>query len=139
MNKRLTKRVFVAAKFGPNFHRLLEAISQALSRASDTLGLDLQSVRPDESPSTLSPRDTILGHIKQADLIIADVSGPSPNVLWEIGYAHGLGKPTLLLSEQDGDVPFDVSDHRFLLYRASDPTSNIVARLAEAVVDSFQD
>jgi hypothetical protein len=138
MDKKPRRQVFIAARFGPGFDRLLEVISKALSSASDTLGIEL--VRFDESsPSTLSILDLIREQIGQADLMIADVSGPNPNVMWEIGFAQALKKPTLILSEQGGDVPFDLRDRRVLLYRPTDPMPNLVARLTEALVDSFRE
>jgi len=39
----------------------------------------------------------VMGAIKGADLIIADLSGHNPNVLYELGFAHALRKPTVLL------------------------------------------
>ena len=39
----------------------------------------------------------ILDRIREADLIIADVSRQNPNVLYEVGFAHALRKPTILL------------------------------------------
>jgi nucleoside 2-deoxyribosyltransferase len=36
--------------------------------------------------------------IATADLVIADLSGQNPNVFYEVGIAHTLGKPVLLLA-----------------------------------------
>ena len=58
--------------------------------------------------------------IERAVLVIADITEANPNVLLEIGYAWGLGRPTLLLSRRSSfsaeKVPFDVRGHRCLLY-----------------------
>ena len=40
----------------------------------------------------------ILQAIGDADLIVADLSEHNPNVMYELGFAHALGKPTILLA-----------------------------------------
>lgn len=47
-----------------------------------------------------------------SDLIIVDISGFNPNVMYEMGLAHTLNKPTILLSQELGRnerLPFDIS------------------------------
>ncbi len=41
------------------------------------------------------------------------------NVFYELGYAHALGKPTILLAEKGKQLPFDVSGYRYLCYENS--------------------
>jgi hypothetical protein len=43
--------------------------------------------------------DDVKAAIDKADLVIADLSGQNPNVFYEVGIAHTLGKPVLLLSQ----------------------------------------
>ena len=45
----------------------------------------------------------------------------NPNVMYEIGYAHALGKPTFLLAENPECVPFNVGVDRVIMI--SDPGS----------------
>lgn len=54
-------------------------------------------------------------------MVIADASLPNPNVYYELGIAHTLGKPTILLTDtQDFDtVPFDIQHLRFVGYENS--------------------
>jgi hypothetical protein len=54
--------------------------------------------------------------IASADLIVADLTGQNPNVFYEVGIAHTLGKPVLLLSRSIEDVPFDLRHRRVLPY-----------------------
>jgi nucleoside 2-deoxyribosyltransferase len=37
--------------------------------------------------------DDVKAAIAKADLVIADLSGQNPNVFYEVGIAHTLGKP----------------------------------------------
>jgi hypothetical protein len=54
-------------------------------------------------------------------LVIADASLPNPNVYYELGIAHTLGKPTILLTSQADfdEVPFDIQHLRFIVYENS--------------------
>jgi len=46
--------------------------------------------------------------IQESSFLIADITPDNPNVFYEVGYAHGLKKPTILLSDRRRDnLPFD--------------------------------
>jgi predicted Rossmann-fold nucleotide-binding protein len=51
------------------------------------------------------------------------VPSVNPNVMYEIGYAHALGKPTFLLAENADGIPFNVVVDRVLLIGRSDSAS----------------
>ena len=55
-----------------------------------------------------------------ADVIVVDISGANPNVMYELGVAHGHGKPVVLLSQDTKRIPFDIANYRFLLYDSSE-------------------
>jgi nucleoside 2-deoxyribosyltransferase len=52
----------------------------------------------------------------EAEVVIAEITPENRNVFYELGYAHALGKPTIMLAERGTDLPFDVSGYRVLLY-----------------------
>lgn len=54
--------------------------------------------------------------IREADVVIAEVTPVNANVFYELGYAHALGKPTVLLAERGQSLPFDVSGWRAIFY-----------------------
>jgi hypothetical protein len=64
--------------------------------------------------------DSIVGDIWNAinacRIIIADCTGRNPNVFYEIGIAHTLGKPVILVAQTTDDVPFDVKHLRTIIY-----------------------
>lgn len=49
-------------------------------------------------------------------ILIADCTGKNPNVFYEIGLAHVLGKPVILITQNSEDVPFDLRHIRYILY-----------------------
>jgi len=59
----------------------------------------------------------IINSIQDADYLIADLTGRNPNVYYELGYAHALRKPVILLTRQISDVPFDLRHQRLIEYQ----------------------
>jgi len=55
--------------------------------------------------------------IVSARLIVADCTDRNPNVFYEIGLAHTIGKPTILLTQKSEDVPFDLRHLRYIAYQ----------------------
>ena len=49
-------------------------------------------------------------------VVIADLSDQNPNVFYELGLAHVLGKPVILIVEDVKDVPFDLRHVRTIVY-----------------------
>lgn len=62
--------------------------------------------------------DRIYNQIAKADLVIADMTGRNPNVFYEVGYAHALGRPTILLTQNADDIPFDLKHFPHIVYGA---------------------
>lgn len=61
--------------------------------------------------------DTVRQTIELADMIIADLSGSNPNVMYEVGYAHALKKPVLpLLKKGEQQIPSDLSGYLYYVY-----------------------
>lgn len=61
----------------------------------------------------------IYNQIAKADLIVADMSGRNPNVFYEVGYAHALGKTVILLTKNSDDIPFDLKHYPHIIYADS--------------------
>ncbi|UCH97066.1 MAG: hypothetical protein JSV88_09505 [Candidatus Aminicenantes bacterium] len=68
--------------------------------------------------------DDITHLLKEAHVVVADITGANPNVMYELGYAHALGKYTIIICSCDGDVqiddklPFDIRGMRIYQYDA---------------------
>lgn len=58
----------------------------------------------------------IYNQIAKADVIIADMTGRNPNVFYEAGYAHALGKRVILLTQNIDDIPFDLKYYPHIVY-----------------------
>lgn len=60
--------------------------------------------------------EAIYNQIAKADVIVADLSHRNPNVYYETGYAHALGKNVILLSQSAEDIPFDLKHYQHIIY-----------------------
>lgn len=72
--------------------------------------------RVDEQIFTEGILERIFNQINKADLIVADMTGRNPNVFYEVGYAHSLGKIVLLLTQDVDDIPFDLKHRQHIVY-----------------------
>lgn len=81
-----------------------------------TRGLDLKVGRADELFSDQSIVDEIWALIINSQIVIADCTGRNPNVFYEIGIAHTVGKPVIAITQSSDDVPFDLSHRRYIKY-----------------------
>lgn len=60
--------------------------------------------------------DDVLSLIWRARVIVADLTGKNPNVFYEAGIAHTLGRDVILATQSLNDVPFDLRSIRALAY-----------------------
>ena len=58
----------------------------------------------------------IQGEIEQSAVVIAEITPANPNVFYEVGYAHALAKPTILLAKRGSELPFDIRSFRVVFY-----------------------
>ncbi len=59
---------------------------------------------------------------KEARILLADLTDKNPNVFYELGLAHALAKPVILVTNSIDDVPFDLRSLRVLEYDKNMPT-----------------
>ncbi len=72
--------------------------------------------RVDEQIFTESILDRVYNQISKADIIVADMTDRNANVFYEVGYAHALGKKTILLTQKADDIPFDLKHYPHIIY-----------------------
>jgi predicted nucleotide-binding protein len=58
--------------------------------------------------------------ILQAGIVIAELSTPNPNVFYELGLVHALGKDTVILKEKAVKLPADFLGTLYVEYDAGD-------------------
>lgn len=82
--------------------------------------------------------------IQKAKVLLAELTTKNANVFYELGLAHAIGKPVVLLSETMTDVPFDLQQLRVLMYKKDDPawgeklSADITAAIKETLVEPVE-
>lgn len=84
--------------------------------------------------------EQIWAGLKSAKVLVAELTGRNPNVLYELGLAHALHKPVVLISSNEADVPFDVRHVRVIYYELMDPFwgEKLIAKVAENIVSAIK-
>jgi len=81
--------------------------------------LGIKAERVDEQLYSEGILERIYRQIRAADIIIADMTGQNPNVFYEVGFAHGLNKLCIHLTQDSGFIPFDLKHQRHIVYGSS--------------------
>lgn len=80
--------------------------------------MDMVPVRADDLYGQNIMED-VWQSILKAAIIICDTTGRNPNVFYELGIAHTLGKKVLLLTQNINDIPFDLQAYRHIEYKVT--------------------
>lgn len=77
---------------------------------------NLSIARADDFFSHNAIMNEIWSAIYYSKIIIADCTFKNPNVFYEIGLAHAIGRPVVLMTQNPDDVPFDLRHIRYIHY-----------------------
>jgi PAS domain S-box-containing protein len=110
--------VFVAMPFATEVLPK-EVWTTGIRKAIEANGL--MAIRADYQSLTDRVMNQIFNDIRHSTLVVVDLTGSNPNVFYELGIAHMLGKPVIQLLADSAHIPFDVADIRTLMYRSSAP------------------
>lgn len=104
---------FVLMPFSPS--RRTEIYEAHIKRPLERkLGIECR--RADDIFNPTPIMNDIWHSINRAKFVIADLSDRNPNVFYELGLAHVIGKPVILVVENHDDVPFDLKHVRTIIY-----------------------
>lgn len=104
------RRIFVLMPFRDDFRDVYElGIKSAVELVATSSGEELECSRADEALDEPEIVKGVLEKIRNAGLIVADVTGNNPNVLFELGYAYAFNKSVVLITQDRTSVPFDIA------------------------------
>lgn len=118
--------VSVMMPFGKEFDSVLTALQAAAH------GLNLRCVRADDIWVHHQVIQDIVDLIAKAKVVVCDCSGRNPNVFYEIGIAHSLGKDVILITRSADDIPFDLRHLRYLTYLPNKEGLGVLTRAIES-------
>lgn len=106
-------KAFVVMQFGKQFDILWNEVIKPVTQKAR-----FEAVRADNIYGPGVILHDIIRQIVDSDVIIAEITPSNANVFYELGYAHAVGKPAILLANKDDleKLPFDISGYRVVYY-----------------------
>ena len=101
----------------------------------------LQAVRADaEIFGTGKIIDQVWRGLNNAKVLIAELTTRNVNVFYELGLAHALQKPVVLISSNETDVPFDLKHIRVIYYDVTDFFwgTKLIDKIAENILSALK-
>jgi len=105
---------FIAMPMDPEDHALIDVLD-AVKESARRCGVHAERI--DEPQSNERITDRILESIQRAEYVIVDLTDSRPNVFFEAGYAHGIGKIPIYFARHGTMIEFDLKDYPVLFFR----------------------
>lgn len=89
---------------------VLDTIKDTASRRG------IKAERVDDQQDSTRITDRIIESIRRAEFVICDLTGTKPNVFWEAGFAHALGKLPIYVARAGTQIAFDIKDYPIIFF-----------------------
>lgn len=109
-------QIFVAMPFAES---LKPVYSDHITKVTAALALTCK--RADDMFTAHNIMGDVWSAIYHADACIVDCTGRNPNVFYELGIAHTLGRITIPIAQSIDDIPSDLRHLRFIVYQYTPP------------------
>lgn len=96
--------------FDAAFNPVYDCIKQAAEN------VNLRCRRADDIWENAAIIQDVVALIDRSRVVICDCSGRNPNVFYEAGIAHTLGREVILVTQSEHDIPFDLRHLRYIRY-----------------------
>ena len=96
------------------FHPNFDEVYAALKCTAEAAGLRCR--RADDIWENPAIIQDVVSLIDRSTMVICDCTGRNPNVFYEIGIAHTLGRDVILITQSEADIPFDLRHLRYVKY-----------------------
>ncbi|MGV8025229.1 MAG: hypothetical protein AB2L18_01575 [Anaerolineaceae bacterium] len=121
--------VFIAMPFAEKFNNLFKIIKSSCFNANCDM------IRADDLHQPGPIINQIFEIINESDCVVAVLDDRNPNVYYEIGIAHQMGLPTILIvNEKDlNTLPFDIRHNRVIVYEEKN-----IAEIEPKIIDQLK-
>jgi hypothetical protein len=107
-------RVFIAMPMDPDDHSIPD-VHNAIKEIAESCGLFAERV--DDPVYTERITDKVIEMIEKSEFMVVDLTNSKPNVYFEAGYAHSMGKLPIYIAREGTEVEFDVKDYPVLFFK----------------------
>ncbi|MBQ7976870.1 MAG: hypothetical protein IJ300_14385 [Clostridia bacterium] len=111
IKNKLSSKVFVIMPFEDDFKVIYE---DHIKKVCDKLQYSCQRADLIDKPNVII--NDIWSLINNAEIIVCDCTGRNPNVFYELGLAHAIGKKVICITQNEEDIPFDIKQIRYIKY-----------------------
>lgn len=118
------------------YEEAIQVWEEVILPACEAFGI--RPIRADHITTTGEIPEQVFRRLRDSQLVIADLTGANPNVMYELGLRHTTGKLTVQIGER-ARLPFDVSAIRTIIFRRSEAgLIEARKRLAQAISEGLQ-
>ncbi len=111
----------IRAPMNPRLVSAMMPFSREYDAVYETIVASVQEVGGEcERADNIWEHSTIIQDIysliHKSAVVVCDFSGKNPNVFYEAGIAHSIGRPVIPIIQNSADIPFDLKHHRAIVY-----------------------
>jgi hypothetical protein len=141
-----SRSCFLATPIGDNVsatRRATDGLIAAVIRPTlESLGFNVLVPHEMLSPGSITVQ--IIDQLLCADVVIANLTGLNPNVMYELAVRHATRLPAVILAEEGTVLPFDIAGDRVLFYTndmqgGPDLAPRLEAAIQEVIESPSQD
>lgn len=96
------------------FDAAFDDVYDSIRRAAENVGLRCR--RADDIWENVAVIQDVVSLIDRSRIVVCDCTSRNPNVFYEAGIAHTLGRDLILITQNENDIPFDLRHHRYFRY-----------------------
>jgi hypothetical protein len=98
-------------------------------------GFDVKCSHKQYKPTSITPE--IIDFLEKSELIITNLTGLNPNVMYEFGYRKGIKRPCIPIAKKRTNLPFDIQDIRTIFYKEKTMPIDLQEEIPQAIQAIF--